>query len=110
MSLSRNRSLEKMSYNEIMGLIKPKTRLTESAHHIELPVETPPESPVQNELSLLSHLGEEEDSFDDSKLISKESQRVQPGTAPRQSTSRQSKMGLGKRASTAKTTSISQQD
>ena len=42
-----------MSYNEIMGLIKPKTRLTESAHHIELPVETPPDSPVQNELSLL---------------------------------------------------------
>jgi len=105
----KNRSLEKMSYNEIMGLIKPKTRLTESAHHIELPVETPPESPVQNELSLLSHLGEEEDSFDDSKLISKESQRV-PGTAPRQSTSRQSKMGLGKRASTAKTTSIPHQD
>ena len=36
-----------MSYNEIMGLIKPKTRLTHSAHHIELPVETPSPEPEE---------------------------------------------------------------
>ena len=87
-----------MSYNEIMGLIKPKTRLTHSAHHIELPVETPPDSPEPEEAP-----EETEDSFDDTKILSttkRESSIEHRVPVGRQS--KQSRMSLSKRTSTAK--------
>lgn len=96
----KNLSMEKMSYNEIMGIIKPKTRLTNSAHHIELPVETPPDTPEPEEAP-----EETEDSFDDSKVMAnpkRESSMLDRVPGARQSNMRQSRMSLQKRTSTAK--------
>ena len=88
-----------MSYNEIMGLLKPKTRLTNSAHHIELPVETPPDSPEPEEVP-----EETEDSFDDTKILSsaKRESSVEHHRNPSVKQTRQSRMSLSKRTSTAK--------
>lgn len=100
MSSLMNLSMEKMSYNEIMGIIKPKTRLTNSAHHIELPVETPPDTPEPEEAP-----EETEDSFDDSKVMAnpkRESSMLDRVPGARQSNMRQSRMSLQKRTSTAK--------
>ena len=85
-----------MSYNEIMGLIKPKTRLTNSAHHIELPVETPPDSPEPEDAP-------EEDSFDETLKILPNAKREssmqdRPSIGVRQSNMKQSRMSLSKRA------------
>ena len=90
-----------MSYNEIMGLIKPKTRLTNSAHHIELPVETPPDTPEPEEAP-----EETEDSFDDTKFLPnprrETSLQDRASVGPRQPNMKQSRISVSKRASTAK--------
>lgn len=86
-----------MSYNEIMGLIKPKTRLTHSAHHIELPVETP--SPEPEEVP-----EETEDSFDETLKILPNAKREssmqdRASIGVRQSNMKQSRMSLSKQKS-----------
>ena len=82
-----------------MGLIKPKTRLTNSAHHIELPVETPPDTPEPEEAP-----EETEDSFDENLRIQPNAKREssmqdRPSIGVRQSNMKQSRMSLSKRAS-----------